>query len=228
MSCKLQRTFDEKYEIEAGVDECARGVGFGRVYAGAVILDPSIELHPWLNDSKKVTPKRRKVVKEWIQDTALAYAVGYEEAEEVDRVNIRNATIQSMNKALTALKVKPNLAVIDGDSFHKIGDEPYEWQTVTKGDATYAHIAAASILAKECHDEWIRELIEHDPTLHEKYGLYTNVGYLTAKHIAGLKTHGLHPLHRKTFMKCITPVYTSEQKSKQSENLCSNVMKLLL
>lgn len=193
--------------LEAGLDEVARGCFFGPVYAGAVILDPKVPLHKWLNDSKKVTRKRRADVRKWIEETALAWSVASVDAVDIDKINIRNASMQAMNKALESLQPQPHFLTIDGDFFNandRNKDIPFV--TIVGGDAKYANIAAASILAKEHHDEYIRKLVELQPDLQEKYDILNNVGYGTPKHRAGLRLHGWNPHHRKTFLRnTLTP-----------------------
>ena len=202
----------------AGLDEVARGCLFGPVYAAAVILDPNIPVHEWLNDSKKVTKKRRAVVRQWIEENAVAWSVASCSNEIIDKINIRNAAYLAMEKALRNLKQVPEHIMVDGDyfpplkSFGKYDDEwesdipkeisdlPATCTTVVGGDAIYACIAAASILAKEHHDEFIRKLIADDPSLEEKFHLSSNVGYGTAKHIAGIKEFSPSLLHRQSFL----------------------------
>ena len=193
--------------LEAGVDEVARGCLFGPVYAGAVILNPDVPLHKWLNDSKRVSKKRRAVVREWIEETALAWGVAFVDNDDIDRINIRNAAMEAMNLAIEKLKIKPTFLLVDGNYFQPgLYSKNIPFLTVIAGDAKYGNIAAASILAKEHHDEHIQRMILQDATLHEKYDIGKNVGYGTAKHIAGLKTNGSTRLHRQSFLKRILPV----------------------
>jgi|SRR6478609_3577526 len=195
-----------KKDLQAGVDEVARGCLFGPVYAAAVILNPNEPLHEWLNDSKKVTKKRRAVVRQWIEKTAVAWAVASVQNDVIDEINIRNAAMKAMNVAIDNLTTRPNFLLIDGDYFEaqeSISDIPFV--TIVQGDAKYANIAAASILAKEHHDQFIREMISKDPDLHIQYDVGNNVGYGTKRHIEGLKTHGASIHHRKSFLKRILP-----------------------
>lgn len=194
--------------LEAGVDEVARGCLFGPVYAAAVILNPNEPLHKWLNDSKKVTKKRRAIVREWVEETALSWAVASVSNVDIDRMNIRNASMEAMNLAIAKLNVKPQLLLVDGNYFtstHTINDDiPYV--TVIEGDAKYGSIAAAAILAKEHHDEYIRKLVEMNPELHTRYDIGSNVGYYgRTKHRDGLQTYGCTEYHRRTFLKRILP-----------------------
>lgn len=207
--------------LEAGVDEVARGPLFGPVFAAAVILNPDIPLHPWLNDSKKVTKKRRKLVREWIEETALCYSVADISNEIIDKINIRNAAFLAMEIAIRNLSISPIKLLIDGDYFpgtinfgkfeQFVPNSTPHVQTICPhicivgGDGIYASIAAASILAKEYHDEYIKNLLEQNPELCEKYSLETNMGYGTNNHIKGLKEHGASSFHRRTFLSKILP-----------------------
>lgn len=210
--------------IEAGVDEVARGPLFGPVFAAAVILDKNIPLHKWLNDSKKVTRLRRKEVRKWIEENSVAFSVAHISNDLIDEINIRNCAYLAMELAIRNLSVKPERILVDGDYFpgtvnfgkydEKITtfvperlDKDIEHFTVVGGDAIYANIAAASILAKEYHDDYIKSLILADPTLDLRYSLQSNMGYGTAKHILGLKTHGVTPFHRKSFLTRILPEF---------------------
>jgi ribonuclease HII len=190
--------------LQAGIDEVARGCLFGPVYSAAVILNPNVPLHEWLYDSKKVTPKRRSVVRRWIEETALAWSVSSVDNVTIDRIRIGNATMKAMNEAVKGLSVVPEMLLVDGDYFRAdegVSDIPHV--TLVGGDATFANIAAASILAKEHHDEYIRSLIAEDPSLHIRYDLSNNVGYGTPRHIQGIKTYGPTPQHRKSFLRNI-------------------------
>lgn len=191
----------DEHLLEAGVDEVARGCLFGPVYAGAVILNPDIPVHPWLNDSKRVTKLRRAQVRKWIEETAIAWSVGHVHARTIDRINIRNAAMMAMNDAIEKLKIRPDLLLVDGDYFlPSAGNRGIAHVTIVAGDAKYANIAAASILAKEHHDEYIRKMIADDESLNDKYELGKNVGYGTKKHIDGLRQHGKHDHHRVSFL----------------------------
>ena len=211
--------------FQAGVDEVARGPLFGPVFAAAVILNPDVDIHPWLNDSKKVTKKRRHVVKQWIEETAIAFGVAYITNDIIDQINIRNAAYLAMELAIKKMcrKQIPNLLLIDGDYFPgtknfgkyndylNLNEETLDKETLASinhvcivgGDAKYANIAAASILAKECHDEYIRDLLEKHPELQIKYGLETNMGYGTKNHILAIQEYGPTSFHRMTFLKRI-------------------------
>jgi ribonuclease HII len=212
--------YKSRETIEAGVDEVARGCLFGPVFAAAVILSPDVPLHKWLNDSKKVTKKRRAEVRKWVEEKALAWSVAHVDNTVIDKINIRKSSLLAMELAVRHLKMEPEFLVVDGNYFHgtesfkdldchvdnieeekKIVNIPHV--TVVGGDAIYASIAAASIIAKEHHDEYIREMVRVDNSLQEKYDLEKNVGYGTPRHIKGLVTHGPCSFHRTSFLKRI-------------------------
>lgn len=182
--------------IEAGVDESGRGTLFGPVFAAAVILDLSKPLPARLNDSKKLSRRMRAELRSWIETNALCWAVGKTEASVIDHVNIWNATQLAMTDALNGLSTRPNFILVDGNRFD--GYDGIDFVTIEKGDAKFASIAAASILAKEHHDEYIAERLKDDPTL-ERYGLQSNMGYGTGKHIEALQEFGPSMYHRLTF-----------------------------
>ena len=178
--------------MEAGCDEAGRGCLAGSVYAAAVILPPDYENHD-LNDSKQLTAKRRYALREQIQRDALAWAVGVVTPEEIDRINILNASILAMHRALDELKLRPEFVIVDGNRFKPYRDVPS--RTVVKGDATYLSIAAASILAKTYRDDYMKELHGEFP----HYGWDHNAGYPTKAHREGIRRYGLTPYHRKSF-----------------------------
>lgn len=186
--------------LEMGIDEAGRGPLCGRVYAAAVILDPSKPLPPKLNDSKKITPKQRGLLRTWIEREAVAWAVGFAEAAEIDEINILQATYRAMHRAIERIRMthpEATTALVDGNRFSPPDGVTYRCEP--KADGTWAHVAAASILAKEHHDEHIRGLVAEDPRLHERYDLLSNVGYPAPKHLAGLRQYGPSLHHRKTF-----------------------------
>ena len=184
--------FNEQHLIEAGCDEAGRGCLAGSVYAAAVILPADYVNHD-LNDSKKLTAKRRYALREQIQRDALAWAVGVVTPEEIDQINILNASILAMHRALDQLKLRPEFVIVDGNKFKPYGEIPYK--TVVKGDATFLSIAAASILAKTYRDDYMNGLHQEYPY----YGWDHNAGYPTKAHRQGIREHGLTPYHRKTF-----------------------------
>lgn len=178
--------------LEAGCDEAGRGPLAGPVYAAAVILPPDFH-HPLLNDSKKMSEKARNILREVIEKEAVAWAVEAVEAEEIDRLNILNASIAGMQRAVRKLQQKPEFLLIDGNRFKPF--DGYRYATVIHGDATYASIAAASVLAKTWRDEKMRELAAAFP----QYGWDRNMGYPTKEHIAAIREFGYTPHHRKSF-----------------------------
>ena len=178
--------------IEAGCDEAGRGPLAGPVFAAAVIL-PKDFCHPLLNDSKKMTEKAREILRPIIEKEAVAWAVEEVSAEEIDTINIHNASIAGMHRAVRRLSVKPEFLLIDGNRFKPFDD--YKYQCVVKGDATYASIAAASVLAKTYRDEYMRKLAQEYP----QYGWERNMGYPTKEHVDAIIAHGFTPHHRKSF-----------------------------
>lgn len=178
--------------LEAGCDEAGRGCLAGPVYAAAVIL-PDDFSHPWLNDSKQLTEARRDKMRAVIESEAIAWAVASVSAEEIDRINILQASILGMHRALDMLAVRPGSVIVDGNRFKPYADLP--WTTFVKGDGRFANIAAASILAKTHRDQEMRRL-------HEQYPMYAwdiNKGYPTKAHRAAIAEHGPSPVHRMTF-----------------------------
>ncbi len=178
--------------LEAGCDEAGRGCLAGPVCAAAVIL-PDGWTHPLLNDSKKLTEKQRDLLRPVIEAEAVAWAVGWCSHEEIDEINILNASILAMHRALDALGVIPGQIVVDGNRFKPYRDIP--WQTIVKGDGKLGNIAAASILAKTHRDELMRSLDAEYP----QYNWAVNKGYPTRDHREAIALHGLSPYHRLTF-----------------------------
>ena len=178
--------------IEAGCDEAGRGPLAGPVFAAAVILPPDFS-HPLLNDSKQMSEKARDTLREVIERDAVAWAVEEVSAEEIDSLNILWASVEGMQRAVRRLAVKPDFLLIDGNRFRPM--EGYGYATVVHGDATYASIAAASVLAKTHRDEKMREL----DRLYPEYGWARNMGYPTAEHIEAIRRFGLTPEHRRSF-----------------------------
>ena len=178
--------------IEAGCDEAGRGPLAGPVFAAAVILPKDFH-HPLLNDSKKMTEKARETLRPIIEKEATAWAVEMVSAEEIDTINILNASITGMQRAVRRLEVKPEYLLIDGNRFKPF--DGYEYQCVVKGDAKFASIAAAAVLAKTYRDEYMRKLAQEYP----QYGWDRNMGYPTKEHIAAIIEHGYTPHHRKSF-----------------------------
>jgi ribonuclease HII len=205
--------------IEIGVDEAGRGPMFGRVYVGAVVLPKDSKLFDFskMKDSKKFhSDKKIKEAAEYIKLHAIAWSVKYAEHTEIDRVNIRRATIDCMHQAINEIMEKMNTSadklylLIDGNDFIPMmklcgGGESYiqiPHICVESGDNTYASIAAASILAKVSRDEYIGEMCKEYSELVEKYDLGNNKGYGTKKHMDGIREHGISKWHRRSFGLC--------------------------
>ena len=182
--------FDGK--TEAGCDEAGRGCLAGCVYAASVILPPDYD-NPLLNDSKQLTEKRRYALRDDIIRDAVAWAVGVVTPEEIDRINILNASFLAMHRALDQLTVRPEAIIVDGNRFTPYRDLPYA--TIVKGDGKYQSIAAASILAKTFRDDYMNRLAEEYPY----YDWTSNKGYPTRKHREGIRLHGVSPYHRKSY-----------------------------
>ena len=178
--------------VEAGCDEAGRGCRAGSVYAAAVILPPDYH-NELLNDSKQLTEKRRYALREAIQRDAVAWAVGVVTPEEIDNINILNASILAMHRALDQLAVRPEAVIVDGNRFKPYGNVPFS--TIVKGDGKYLSIAAASILAKTYRDDYMGKLDEEYP----QYDWKSNKGYPTKKHRAAIRQFGTTPYHRRTF-----------------------------
>ena len=178
--------------IEAGCDEAGRGPLAGPVFAAAVILPKDFH-HPLLNDSKKMTEKAREMLRPIIEREALAWAVEEVSAEEIDTINILNASITGMQRAVRRLQIKPEFLLIDGNKFKPF--DGYKYQCIVKGDGKYASIAAASVLAKTYRDEHMRKLAQKYP----EYGWDRNMGYPKKEHIQAIIEHGYTLEHRKSF-----------------------------
>ena len=178
--------------IEAGCDEAGRGCLAGSVYAAAVILPPDYQ-NELLNDSKKLTAKKRYALREEIERDAIAWAVGIVTPEEIDKINILNASFLAMHRALDQLKVRPEAVIVDGNRFKPYQDLPST--TIVKGDGKYLSIAAASILAKTYRDDYMLSLAEDYP----QYDWQSNMGYPTKKHRQAILEHGITPYHRKSY-----------------------------
>ncbi len=181
--------------VEAGCDEAGRGPLAGSVFAAAVILPPDFH-HPLLNDSKQMTAAHRDIVREVIEKEAVSWAVEEVLPEEIDRINILWASVTGMQRAVLRLDPKPDFLLIDGNRFKPFGRYGAgDYLTVVKGDATYASIAAASVLAKTWRDEYMRKIAREFP----QYGWDRNMGYPTPEHIAAIRKYGYTPYHRMSF-----------------------------
>ncbi len=192
------------YKIIAGVDEAGRGPLAGPVYAAAVIL-PEDFYSPEINDSKKISEKKREVLFDIITENALAYAIESVDAEIIDEINILAATMLAMKKAVEALKVKPDLVLVDGN---RTGDLSIKTQCVIKGDSKSQSIAAASILAKVARDRFCKEKLD---LLYPEYCFNKHKGYGTKLHVEKIKEFGPCKEHRKTFLKKILNSNKSEE-----------------
>lgn len=216
---KLKTALPSRYEagkLEAGCDEAGRGPLAGGVFAAAVIL-PEDFSHPLLNDSKQMSCRDRELLREIIEKEAVAWAVEMVSAEEIDRINILNASITGMWRAVTRLTVRPETLIVDGNKFKDLGFLPeaalaqeyaggrlceqmefwkgMPWKTFVKGDGRFASIAAASVLAKTYRDDYMRALAKEYP----EYGWDSNMGYPTAAHIEAIRKYGYTPHHRRSF-----------------------------
>lgn len=181
--------------IEAGCDEAGRGCLAGPVYAAAVILPENVpgNLASVLQDSKKISPTGREKVSEVIKQEALSYAVAYVDNEEIDRINILNASLLAMHLALEKLTIKPENIIVDGNRFNKYQEVPHI--CIVKGDGIYMSVAAASVLAKTCRDKNMISLHQQFP----QYNWISNKGYPTGEHRKMINLHGLTPYHRRSF-----------------------------
>ena len=178
--------------MEAGTDEAGRGCLAGPVYAAAVIL-PDDYQHPLLNDSKQLTDRQRRLLRNDIERDALAWAVGSCSPQEIDHINILNASILAMHRAIDGLTVRPEALLIDGNRFKPWRDKPYT--TIVKGDGKMMAIAAASILAKTYRDDCMIALAQQYP----QYGWEQNMGYPTKQHREAIRLYGLTEHHRRSF-----------------------------
>lgn len=178
--------------LEAGCDEAGRGCLAGAVYAAAVILPPDFH-HPLLNDSKQMTERNRDLLREVIEREAVSWAVVAVDAARIDEINILNASFEGMSLAVSQLTPQPGMLAIDGNRFRTQLSIPY--RCIVKGDARYAHIAAASVLAKTHRDEYMRRLDAEYP----QYGWSRNKGYPTRDHRLAIRRYGLTPYHRLSF-----------------------------
>ena len=185
--------YEQGYSMICGVDEAGRGPLAGPVCAAAVILPPNFEIAE-LNDSKKLTDKRRRELMPIIKENAIAYGIGFATHQEIDQINILQATFLAMERALQQLNVKPDMALIDGNREKDFGLPVI---TVVKGDSRSANIAAASILAKVTRDDLMIDYARQYP----QYGFEVHSGYGTKAHYEALGNHGPSPIHRMTFLK---------------------------
>lgn len=188
----MLKNYYEQGRVEAGCDEAGRGCLAGSVYAAAVILPPDYH-NERLNDSKKLTARQRYALRQDIERDAVAWAVGVVTPQEIDQINILNASILAMHRALDQLQVRPEAIIVDGNRFKPYRDLPHT--TIVKGDGKYLSIAAASILAKTYRDDEMVRLAQEYPD----YDWQHNMGYTTRKHREAIRQHGVTPYHRRTF-----------------------------
>lgn len=185
--------YEQGIGLICGVDEAGRGPLAGPVCAAAVILPKHLEI-PGLDDSKKLTDKRRRELVPIIKENAIAYGIAFASHEEIDEINILQATFLAMERALSQLQVKPDFVLIDGNREKDLG---LPLKTVVKGDSLSANIAAASVLAKVTRDDYMEEMATEYP----QYGFEIHKGYGTKAHYAALTEHGPSAIHRTTFLK---------------------------
>jgi ribonuclease HII len=197
MQAKFNTTKDL---VEVGCDEAGRGPLLGPVYAAAVLWDPSVPALD-IKDSKKLTAKKRERLAKYIETHAIAYGVASTDNKRIDTINILQAAIEAMHSSLDQIKQQFDVIIVDGTYFkpyQKLNGDFVPHHCVKEADNTYISVAAASILAKVYHDKWIKEIVASHPEL-EKYGLLTNQGYGTKKHLEAIKQYGITEFHRKSF-----------------------------
>ena len=185
--------FEKGIRVICGVDEAGRGPLAGPVCAAAVILPPNMEI-PGLNDSKKLSDKKRRELYPIIKEQAIAYGIAFVDHEKIDEINVLQATYMAMGQAIAQLSVKPELALIDGN---RAADFGASTETVVHGDSLSASIAAASVLAKVSRDDYMLEMAKEYP----QYGFEIHKGYGTKAHYAAITEHGTSPIHRMSFLK---------------------------
>lgn len=206
------KIYKEEGRIECGVDECGRGCLAGPVVAAAVVWPvDNIETHG-IRDSKKLSPKKRKELEQYIKNHAIEWHVSFVDNTTIDRSNILLSTFQAMHMCLEKMHTPIDCILVDGDRFKPFKSIPYE--CVVKGDDLYVSIAAASILAKVARDEYMCELSRLDA--YSKYAWEKNMGYGTKAHIEGVRMHGLSDMHRRTFCKSLAISGSNQDNSNQN------------
>ncbi len=203
--------FHNKF-FEAGLDEAGRGCFAGPVYAAAVIL-PKDFYHPSLNDSKQLTREERETLRPIIEKESIAYAVADVSNDEIDRINILQASFKAMHLALNRLQCKPEILLVDGNRFKPYRKMPH--YCIVKGDGIYASIAAASVLAKTYRDEYMIKLHKR----HKMYAWHSNKGYGTPEHRSAIEQHGLCRYHRRSFNIYAARFYTGDTDDCDVENI---------
>lgn len=190
--CKMLKPNYSGFLLEAGTDEAGRGCLCGPVVAAAVILPKGFK-HDLLNDSKQISEKKRMELKPFIEKNALAFGVSFVDQEEVDKLNVLQASITGMHRSINQLKILPEFIIVDGNRFRNYKEIPHK--TIVKGDAKYMSIAAASVLAKTYRDEYMQKIYEEFPM----YNWKQNKGYPTKEHRTAIRKFGITKYHRKTF-----------------------------
>ena len=194
----MNKSFTEDL-LEVGVDECARGVLFGRIYGAAVIYPKNgidDEMEKMLNDSKKLSAKKRELLYDFIINNVEDYAISWVDEKEIDEKGIQPANYKVFHNSIEKLEKTPDIILVDGNRFEKYKDIKHE--CIIKGDSKYYSIACASILAKVEHDKYIKKLVEENSEI-EKYDLLNNMGYGTKKHIEAIKSYGYSNYHRRSY-----------------------------
>ena len=202
----MLKLYKEPNRLEVGIDEAGRGCLMGRVYAAAVVMPNEFpdDLYKQIKDSKKLSVKKRTILKEYIELNALSFGVGYSEPSEIDEINIHNSTMRAMHRALDKIDMEVDRLLIDGPNFKPYlnKDNDYvNYDCIVKGDDTYLSIAAASILAKCYRDNYVDSIIREKEE-YSIYGWHTNKGYGTKIHLDAIHTKGITNYHRKTFKPC--------------------------
>ena len=196
--------YKEDDAVEVGLDEAGRGCLLGRLYVGAVVFSNDIEdffdngaALKTIKDSKLLSKRNRDILYDYVQECALDKAVAFAEVSEIDQVNILQADLNCMHRALDSLQVPVERILVDGDHWRPYKDT--EGHAIIDGDAQYLSIAAAGILAKVSRDRWIQEIVQTHPDWDTKYGLSTNMGYGTATHMKGISEYGVTEEHRRSY-----------------------------
>lgn len=219
MAYDLRYLHDDK--IEAGIDEAGRGCLFGRMYVAAVVLPSELDcfsdngdLLMSIKDSKKLSEKKRDMLYDYIKENAVDYSVQWCDNKQIDEENVLQADLNTMHKALDALVVPVQRILVDGDCWKPWQTDPEaEVYKIIEGDSKFLAIAAASILAKVERDRWVLSECDANPDWDTHYGLRSNKGYGTAKHMEGIKTHGVTPLHRMSYAPCSGGVSKNKAKN---------------
>ena len=208
MPYDLRYLHDDK--IEVGLDEAGRGCLFGRLYVGAVVLPAELDCFfdngqtlTQIKDSKKLSERKRDILYDYVKECAVDYSVAYCSNTQIDDENVLQADLNTMHKALDGLNVPVQRILVDGNSWKPwLNNEEAEVYKIIEGDSKFLSIAAASILAKVERDRWMLSICDKNPEYDTRYGLRSNTGYGTAKHMSGLKTYGVTQYHRMTFAPC--------------------------